>query len=403
VSGLPRLAVFTPLPPARTGVADYAQLLLPHLAARWDVVVFVPDDAPRPVGVPEGVTVLRQGAWRWYPELHTVDRVLYQLGNSVQHLGVPDLVARTGGVVLAHEVRMTALQCLRAARHAERHWLSTLVSSHYGRHLGAELHALEQRAPVAESFAEARALLEAANTYLLAEAVSGADAVAVHSGFAARLASIELHRLGIPVEVVPFGHPDPSPLPGPRDPATIATFGRVAIEKAPELLISAMVDVAKAVPDARLRFVGPEAGPEVMASLRRQARYLGVDEQVEFAGGLDDAGWRHALATATVAAQLRRSVNGESSGAVADCLGTGTPTVATALGSFAGLPDDVVVKVRHDVDPRSLAWQLSSLLGDAPRRDELARRARRYAAAHSFAVAAEELSVLLERSPVPRL
>ncbi|MFO7538913.1 MAG: hypothetical protein R6X32_12780, partial [Chloroflexota bacterium] len=39
-----RLAYFSPLPPARSGIADYSAELLPHLARLADVTIFGADD-----------------------------------------------------------------------------------------------------------------------------------------------------------------------------------------------------------------------------------------------------------------------------------------------------------------------------------------------------------------------
>ena len=38
-----KLAVFTPLNPARCGVSDYCEALLPHLADHLEVTAFVAD------------------------------------------------------------------------------------------------------------------------------------------------------------------------------------------------------------------------------------------------------------------------------------------------------------------------------------------------------------------------
>ena len=38
-----RLAYFSPLPPARSGIADYSAALLPALARQADLTVYAPD------------------------------------------------------------------------------------------------------------------------------------------------------------------------------------------------------------------------------------------------------------------------------------------------------------------------------------------------------------------------
>ena len=92
-----------------------------------------------------------------------------------------------------------------------------------------------------------------------------------------------------------------------------------------------------------------------------------------------------------VAVQLRASTNGEFSGAVAEALAAGIPTIVTALGSAAELPDDAAVKLPTGATPADLAAEILGLLDDAARRKGLSEGARAYAATLSFEAVAEKL------------
>ena len=89
--------------------------------------------------------------------------------------------------------------------------------------------------------------------------------------------------------------------------------------------------------------------------------------------------------------QLRASTNGEFSGAVAETLAAGIPTIVSALGSAAELPDDAAVKLPTGASPAALAAEILGLLGDPGRRKGLSEAARGYAATLSFEAVAEEL------------
>jgi glycosyltransferase involved in cell wall biosynthesis len=330
-----------------------------------------------------------------------VDRVLLCLGNSRHHLDVPAVAAAYGGLVLGHEVRMTALQCLLAAAHPDPHHLSEVVRDRHGRHLGDEIRAIEDRVPVAVSFDEARARLEQANAYLLGPSIRGADALAVTSDFAARLADLELWGRPVPTQVLPFGHPDVRPAPGERPPAVIASFGMMADEKGPQILVEALAEVRRAIPTARLRFVGAQPSGPLAAQLDSAARRLGVDAAVTFVGRLEAAEYRKEMDGASVAVQLRTAVNGEMSAAIADCLASGIPTVVSNVGAQAGLSDDAVAKVPPRTGPRELARHLIALLQDPERRRVMVKAGQAHAAAHSFRRAAEALEAALD-DVVPR-
>lgn len=392
-----RLAIFSPLPPAWSGIADYTARLLPHLAERWDVVAFIPNDDPEPVPLP--AEVRRSRDWQGYASTGGVDRVLLCLGNSIYHLDVPDLARDYGGVVLAHDVRLTALHCLRAAREPDPHFLSKLVEQRHGRHLGAEIHQLEDTSWVSRSIAPVRARLDQANAYLLAPSVGGAGAVAVHSPHAARLATLDLINDPVPVLVVPFGHPPIHPPTERRDRATLASFGLTDTAKAPDLLIEAFAEVVRSVPSARLRFVGPQPGSDQMDRLHNLIATMRIGDAVTFTDRLDDDAYRRELERATVAVQLRRVSNGESSAAVADCQAAGIPTVVTDVGAQADLPDSSVLKIGFEVDPQALGRDLVGILNDPARQAELARTGCEHAAANSFGRAADALGDLLEATP----
>src|ERR687885_403739 len=80
---MPRLAVFTPLPPSRSGIAQYSAELLPLLACHAELDVYIADDAPTPDPPPTWATVRRAGQ---FTELQAAyDAILYQLGNNPAH------------------------------------------------------------------------------------------------------------------------------------------------------------------------------------------------------------------------------------------------------------------------------------------------------------------------------
>jgi glycosyltransferase involved in cell wall biosynthesis len=101
------------------------------------------------------------------------------------------------------------------------------------------------------------------------------------------------------------------------------------------------------------------------------------------------------LSRATIAVQLRCVTNGESSGSVAECMAAGVPTVVSDIGSFAELPDNVVVKVPADLSAEELTMVVSDLLRDPERRSALSAAGREYAAHHTYRDAAARMTKTL--------
>ena len=392
----PALVVVTPLPRSWSGIATYSARLLAELTREWDVTVVVRDgEAPDPI---DGVQIIHAASMTWFHQVSRPFRLLHCIGNSEFHTHVPPLVGRFGGVVLAHEVRLNALHCLRALHDPNPHALSEIVRQRHGVELARELLSWEQRGGVHHHFHAIRTRLDEANSYLLAPAIIGADAVVVHSEFAKRLAEIELQGT-IPVSVVPFGHPAALPRRSPAEsPITVATFGIVAPEKGAALLVEAFGLAARSHPDMRLRFVGfvDDHQRNVLGSLATSA---GVADRVTFVGRVHDDDYAEEICNADVAVQLRAQANGEASAAIADCLAAGVPTIVSDVGGQAELPAHAVTHVLPSITAEELAVVLRKVATDAALRTSLTQAAQRHAAASSFAAAAGAISDLLRSTP----
>jgi hypothetical protein len=89
----------SPLPPVRSGIADYSVDLLPHLAERADVRVIRLPDLP--------IDPELEKRWPLAPveETGAGGRLpLYQMGNNRYHRGVLELALRLPGVLTLHDV-----------------------------------------------------------------------------------------------------------------------------------------------------------------------------------------------------------------------------------------------------------------------------------------------------------
>jgi glycosyltransferase involved in cell wall biosynthesis len=388
----PLVAMVTPLPPAASGVADYSYRLIEALRAHCDVHAFADgrhrvDPELGPPRAPDGVEVLpvrrlveQERARGGY------DAVVYCVGNSEYHSGALAQLRRRSGIVLAHEVRLTDLYALSADEPGS-------VPGGFARTLAEMYDGLPPG--IGESGRLGADEAERLGLLMASEVVALADRFVVMSEFAADRVRLDVRaedadRIG----VVPFGMPDPvagaAPAPA-RDPLVVS-FGVVNEVKQYALVLEAFPGVVARCPDARLAFVGPCADAD-RAEVATLATALGIADRVTVTGTVTAAEYAVWLDRAAVAVQLRRTANGESSAAVADCLAAGAVLVVTGIGAGRDLPDAAVVRVSPVIAPAALATVVADLLGDPERRTALADAARRYAAQHSFAIVAERLFV----------
>jgi len=401
LSNKPELVVVSPLPPTASGIADYTASLLPHLARRWTLNVLVADDDPEPDDPGTDARIFRARSWDDVQRLVAIDRILYCLGNSVYHIHVPGLCRRHGGVVLAHEIRMVALQCLLAAQSPDPHYLSALVGQAHGLHWKHEVESFENQAPLSQGFAAVRKRLEEGNAYLLRPSVTGADLVAVHSHLAARLARFELYGTRTDVTVVPFGYMTAFPKKRNPQPGLIGSFGMVEPEKDPFCLLDALSILRFQHPNIHLRLVGPLGGG-MASALTRYARHLGVSDRLELTGRVSQQEYFSHLSSVSVAVQLRKVVNGETSAAVNDCLRFGIPTLVSGLGSARELPRSAVEHLSSHPSPEEVAAKLSQLIGDQARLASLSAGAVSLVERQSASAASDALSDVLMSAPPPR-
>jgi glycosyltransferase involved in cell wall biosynthesis len=382
-----RLAVVTPVPPQPSGIATYAGRILAPLADELDVTVFADEldpDTSLPAGI--GLSRTEQLPMLERSGLH-FDRVLYFLGNSSFHVQALAMLRQRPGAVLFHDARLTGLY-LETFFAAPR----TLPGGTVGGAL-ADLYPGRYRTELEELDVIPPDLADRYGILMAREVARHATSMLVHSHFAATLLELDTGRrpeVAFPIPV-PDWPDDPVAAPGPP---VIASFGVVSPIKRPDLLIRALPEIRRVLPETRLHFVGG-CPSSVRDELTALIGGLGLEDAVLLTDHVDDERFRAEYAGATVAVQLRAFTNGESSAAVTDAIAAGVPAVVTDIGAMAELPDDVVLKVPVDVEPADLARALTGLLTDNERREAMGRAAAAYAAEHTYERAARRLVELV--------
>ncbi len=163
------------------------------------------------------------------------------------------------------------------------------------------------------------------------------------------------------------------PLPGRRDAPTVVFLGRIDEQrKGLAVLLEALPELVRLVPDVRLLVAGPGDADDV-----REAVPPSLRERVELLGLVSEVDKPRVFASGDV--YCAPNTHGESFGIVlVEAMAAGTPVVASDLEAFRRVLEDgaagVLVPVR---DAGALAAALGALLQDAPRRKQLAAAGRR--------------------------
>ncbi len=367
-STAPRVAYFSPLPPARSGIAGYSAELLPHLAGLIDVSLF----ATEPERVESAGLPVRPAAD--FPALRgSFDLPLYQMGNSDQHEWMVETMMRHPGVVVLHDYFL---------HHFVAH--HTLVAGRwgaYGRELEYELEGHGRALARAIRYDGVPApLFELPMNRRILDTALG---VIVHSRFAAEMA--RRARPGLPLAVVPAlveAHPGASrraDLGLPDDAVLFAGYGQITPEKQIDAALSAFAALTEQRPDIHYLLVG-EAHPAV--DVDGLVVRLGLGGRVHTTGYVAERqafiDWIH---TADVVVNLRRPTVGETSAIALRAMAAARPLVVYDHGWYAELPDEAALKVPPG-DEAALRAALATLAASAELRRSMGQAGLAYVQAN---------------------
>jgi len=380
----PQVALLTPLPPDRSGVADYTAASLAELGRLVDLHVFSQTMNPSPVAGPLTIRPLSALALL----SSRFDRVVSVVGNSHFHLSIFEYLIRYGGACIEHDNRLLGFYRIllgeeRCRRQAQKELKRPLGPGELEQWLADE------------------STLE---TLFLGEIAEIAEPLCLHSRVTARLVE---ERYGVRPVYLPFSvYREPSLetlVPNARDAArcrlgipsdtiVIVSFGFVAESKAPEDCIWALEMLRTWGYAAQLWFVGQVLG-ESSASLMALAAGIDMGGYVIFTGEyVDDTTYSDFLLAADIAIQLRTHGFGGLSGVLLDCIAAGLPTIANEDLASATEAPAYVRRVPDQLSPVLIAEAAADLIdGGGCQRSRWEAQRRSYIAEHSFQRYAREL------------
>ncbi len=366
-----RLAFFSPLPPVKSGIADYSAALLDPLARMAQVEAF----ARKPAAF----------------DPSSYGAVLYQLGNNPHHIFVYETALAHPGVVVLHEGNLHHLIAEMTIRRGD--W-------------DAYMRELEiSGGPQALQYARRHVrTLERGPQYeipMLRTILNRSRAVIVHSEAVAGV--VREHGFQGPLGKIPHGAwiveadrmayrtrlgiDERTPL--------IGIFGFLKPYKRIAESLRAFRRLIRVVPEARLILVG-EAHPELpLTSMIGSMRLSGHVRHIDFAPIEDFNGY---MAACDVVLNLRYPTVGESSGTLLRALGMGKAVVVSDVGSFREYPDEICLKAPVDSSEEDHLFEYLNLLTSRPEiaRDLGARAAAWVSTECSWAVVARRYADFLE-------
>jgi glycosyltransferase involved in cell wall biosynthesis len=347
-----RVSMLTPLPPAKTGVAHYASMLIPALSKRVNLVL---------------------------NDLSVPDRI-YHLGNNPHHEWIYREAMQTPGVIVLHDLVLHHLIVeMTLARGDVDGYVAALEANH------GVAGAAWARGRAAGLHSEMGNFLFPASI----EVARRSRAVIVHNHYAAE----RLRSFGVTTPIHVVAHPFEAhrEARGGReevrgrhgfspDQRVIGLFGFLTSAKRAEVVLEAF---ARAVAPPSSAAVGAASSPPgrrdgaptaggTPARLRllvvgEPAPNIDVDafarDGVTFTGFVPDEEFASYFDAVDCLVNLRYPSAGETSGTLIRALAAGKPVAVSDFAQFAELPDDCVVKIPFDGEVEALT---EFFAGDLP-------------------------------------
>jgi glycosyltransferase involved in cell wall biosynthesis len=369
-----KLAIWSPLPPSPSGIADYVAEQLPELARRFDVQAVVEEPGTVDPQVAPAMPRRRAG------EAEQADLDLYHLGNSPAHAYVYRAARARPGVVVLHDYalhdlvlaetvargdRTAYLQEMRRSHGAE----GTFVGRQVARGLGGDL--LPALYPLNDRILDSALAVVGLTQFVASRAAGRVRGPVLHLP----------HHLSLPLDPLPSREQARRTLGLPADALIVTAPGLATRSKRLQTVVSVAGRLRARHPSLRLVVAG---GQEASVPLGEWARAAGLADALVVTGRLALPDLVRHLVAADVVSTLRFPSRGEMSGALVRALGVGRPALVTAGTPAAeDFPEGCVVPI--DPGPAEAAHLeavLSRLLGDARLRERIGALAGAHVQAH---------------------
>lgn len=387
-----RLAFFTPMPPAATGIADYSVDVLRILSPSHVVDVFHDQDEPDVTRLPGACRAHRASEFAERDSARPYDLCVYQLGNGMAHGFLYEWLARRPGLLVLHDLvlhhsraRMflespEALAYAREPASAEKRQQALVQLRRYRDEVTYCYPGPGER--LADAHLETVGTLLPYAYPLFRLPVEASLATAVHNACMRRavadevpqatLASVSMpiQRVGVPPQAVAAVR---ARYAIAADETVVGSFGLLTPEKRVDVVARAVARARALGLRLRLLLVGPVPDPR---GLWDRLAELGLRDHTVMTGRVPFAELPAYIEAADLVAHLRYPTARETSAALLRVLAQGRATVLSDLENLAEVPEDAVVRADVTDEEGEL---LRAILRLAARRDERERLGRRAA------------------------
>jgi len=389
----PRLAYISPLPPIRSGIADYSVGLLNYLIAHYDIEVIVAQDIAAVTWIYQQIPIRTE---EWFRENYSdFDRIIYHFGNSVYHMHMFELLRDIPGVVVLHDFYLSGILQHMQAIGYEANVYDTELYKWHG-YAGLRDHYFSKDPSESEwKYPCSRSV------------ISNSIGTIVHSQHGQSLARQWYDISDKDCAVVPLLRENANAgnnalarkfLDLSEDVFIVCTYGFMGPTKLNHRLLRAwLASDLSSYGQCLLIYVGENHPGEYGKSISAEAASHPNGASVKITGWVDTELYHRYLEAADLAVQLRAQSKGETSAAVLDCMNYSLPTIVNNHGSMAELDNNAVWKLPDAFEEEDLVLALHTLWKDRNRRNGLGSKAKQsISESHNAPRCAKEIAAAIE-------
>lgn len=356
----------SPLPPQKSGIANYSYWLVKGLRPFVDIDLYcdasdLTDELKTDFAV-YPLTVFQQ-------QRHWYDETIYHLGNnSLFHKEIYKLAWNFPATIVLHDYNLSAFM-------------------HHAFYLQTDWRLYEEALDNGNGESKSPGLIPRLRRYagtipMSHAVVSRSKKVIVHHRWIKEQFSDNGHVQVIPMFARIGSEPEQTDTFKKRFQIDARNFvitclGFVNTNKLPQLQVKVARKLLAQGYPVHLIFAG-ETAPEVK-QLQAEVEASDYRNNVTFTGYLDDADYFAALRCSDVVVNLRNPSMGEGSLTLTQALAAGKPAIISDVNQYREFPDRVCWKVTHDENETQLLYEyLTVLLSNRNVRDELSRNSLDY-------------------------
>lgn len=364
-----RLAYISPLPPERTGIADYSAELLPALEEYYKIEVVVAQDTVSDSCVINNYP-LRDASWL-EENACNIDRVIYHVGNNNFHAHMIPLLKLVPGVVVLHDFFISDLMCWIDHHVEHGYWVRELYFNHG---YLAVLSSYEDASACLRAFPCAFSVIGNSLGLILHSEYSRSLAKKFYQGSLWRDWSVIPH-LRQPVTYIDRNAAR-KVLGLGKEEFVLCSFGFMDESKLNHRLLNCWLASALAHDrHCHLIFVGENPSNAYGAELLQIIRASNLGNRIRITGFVSTDEFRQYLMAADIAVQLRSQSRGETSGTVLDCMNYALPVIVNAHGSMAELDSNGAWMIPDEFDDATLIEAVETLWREPERRRLIGEKA----------------------------